>query len=201
VLWIAALALLADAVGFMAYVSRYQPLDAGPESGVDPRQVVRELEATTPAGQHFYQFRIDDAHGSRFWYGFSITNGGRLPVTITSVGAEPRPGETSSLQQTGVRLGPDAGGGRLATLETTPFEPFTLDAQTGRRSILIDARIAGCRPEGGAAYYGAVDLTYKVLGFFTRRTTVTLPYTIEVPADAACRPIRGDDGQDPADGS
>jgi hypothetical protein len=201
VLWIAALALLADAVGFMAYVSRYQPLDAGPESGVDPRQVVRELEATTPAGQHFSQFRIDDAHGSRFWYGFSITNGGRLPVTITSVGAEPRPGETSSLQQTGVRLGPDAGGGRLATLETTPFEPFTLDAQTGRRSILIDARIAGCRPEGGAAYYGAVDLTYKVLGFFTRRTTVTLPYTIEVPADAACRPIRGDDGQDPADGS
>lgn len=201
VLWIAAFALLADAVGFMAYVSRYQPLDAGPESGVDPRQVVRELEATTPGGQHFSQFRIDDAHGSRFWYGFSITNGGRLPVTITSVGAEPQPGETSPLPQTGVRLGPDTGGGRFATLETTPFEPFTLDAQTGRRSIVIDARITGCRPEGEAAYYGAVDVTYKVLGFFTRRTTVTLPYTIEIPADAACRPIRGEGGQDPADGS
>jgi hypothetical protein len=201
VLWIAAFALLADTVGFMAYVSRYQPLDAGPESGVDQRQVVRELQATSPMGQSFSQFRIDDVQGSRFWYGFSITNGGRLPVTITSIGAEPRPGEASPLPQTGVRLGPDTGGGRFESLQTTAFEPFTLDAQTGRRSIVIDARIAGCRPDGVAAYYGAVDVTYKVLGFFSRRTTVTLPYTIEVPADAACRPARGEAGQDSGDDS
>jgi hypothetical protein len=196
VLWIAAFALLADAVGFMAYVSRYQPLDAGPETGVDQRQVVRELKATSPGGQHFTQFQIDDAQGSRFWYGFSIANGGRLPVTITSIGAAPRPGEALPLPQIGVRLGPEEGGGRFATLQTTEFESFTLDAQTGRRFIVIDARIAGCRPGGAAAYYGAVDVTYKVLGFFSRHTTVTLPYTIEVPADAGCRPPRGAAGQD-----
>lgn len=201
VLWIAAIALVADAVGFMAYVSRYQPLGAGPQSGVDSRQVVRELEVRSPEGRAFSQFRIDDVHGSRFWYGFTLTNGGRLPVTITSVGAQPRPGETTPLPQTGVRLGPEAGSGRFEDLQATPFQPFTLEAQTGHRAIVIDARIAGCRREGEATYYGGVDVTYKVLGFFTRRTTVTLPYTIEVPADAACRPLRGGVDQDSVDDS
>jgi hypothetical protein len=185
----------------MAYVSLYQPLDAGPESGVDQRQVVHEFKATSPEGQHFSQFRIDDVQGSRFWYGFSIANGGRLPVTITSIGPEPRSGEGSPLPQIGVRLGPETAGGRFATLQTTAFEPFTLDAQTGRRSIVIDARIADCRPDGVAAHYGGVVVTYKVLGFFSRRTTVTLPYTIEVPADAACRSPRGEAGQDSGDDS
>lgn len=199
VLWIAALALVADAVGFMAYVSRYQPLGAGPASGVDASQVVRELKARSPQGQHFSQFLIDDVHGARFWYGFTLTNDGRLPVTISSVG-EAAPEGTSTLPQTGVRLGPEGGGGRFASLETTPFQSFTLGA-TEDRSIIIDARIDGCRREGKSAYYGSVDVTYKVLGFFTRRTTVALPYTIEVPPDAACRPLKGDAGQDAVGGA
>ncbi len=193
VFWIVALALVADAVGFMAYVSRYQPLEAGSAWGVDARQVVRELKVRSPEGRHFTQFRIDDVHGGRFWYGFTLMNGGRLPVTITSVGAESA-GGAATLAQTGVRLGPEGGGGRFATLEATPFQSFTLEA-TRHRSIVIDARIAGCHRQGEPTYTGSVDVTYKVLGFFTRRTTVTLPYTIEVPPDAACRPLREDAGQ------
>jgi hypothetical protein len=192
VLWIVALGLVADAVGFMAYVSRYQPLQAGSMWGLDARQVVRELEVRSPDGRHFSQFRIDDLHGGRFWYGFTLANGGRLPVTITSIEAESSEGATT-LAQTGVRLGPEGGGGRFENLEATPFQSFTL-ASTGVRSIVIDARIAGCRRQGEPTYNGSVDVAYKVLGFFTRRTTVTLPYTIEVPPDAACRPLREDAG-------
>ena len=190
-LWIVGIALVADTVGFMAYVSRYQPLAAGPASGVDERQVVRELSVTSPAGQHFSQFRIDDVHGDRFWFGFTLENGGRLPVTIASVAAAPA-GGTATLPDASVRLGQEDATGRFATLEATPFQSFTLEA-AGRRAVIIDARIGRCRPDAGATYYGSVVVTYKVLGFFTRRTTVTLPYTIEVPADAACRPTGRDD--------
>jgi hypothetical protein len=198
-LWVVSFALIADVIGFMVYVSRYQPLRDGAPAGVDQRQVAQELRAIPPGGRAFSQYRVDDLRGTHLWFSFTLMNTGRLPVTITSVGPPPPEGGPPPLEQTGVRIGPDDESASAAA-EATSFEPFSLDAGGGTRLIVIDARFARCRGHegGGARYYGAVPVAYEVLGFYGRTTTVTLPYTIEVPMDAACDTNTSKQGDQPS---
>jgi hypothetical protein len=183
-LWVIFVALVADVIGFMVYVSRYQPLAQGGPAGIDERQVAEEVRATSPGGRAFSQYRVDDLHGDRVWFSFTLVNSGRLPVTITAVGRS-GPVGSGPLVQTGVRIGPDD----PTSVEPTAFEPFSLDAGGGARLVVIDSRFARCDRDGtgaGSMYYGTVPVSYEVLGFYGRSTTVTLPYTIEVPRDVAC---------------
>jgi hypothetical protein len=186
-LWVVFIALVADVIGFMVYVSRYQPLAEGGPAGIDERQVAQEVHATSPGGRAFSQYRVDDLHGDHLWFSFTLVNSGRLPVTITSVGRSD-PVDSGALVQTGVRIGPDDPASP-PTAEATTFEPFSLDAGGGARLVVIDSRFAQCDPHAIGArtmYYGTVPVSYEVLGFYGRSTTVTLPFTIEVPPNAAC---------------
>jgi hypothetical protein len=190
-LWLIFVALVADSIGFMVYVSRYQPLSANTlASGIEDRQVVTTIHAVSPGGEEFPQYRVEAAHGKGLWYSFTLANAGRLPVTITSIEAS-RSGPAADwpLRQIDVRIGqPDD---PAAAAEATTFEPFTLDASGGARLVVIDARFGSCprgerEAPGAAGFVGSAEVGYEVLGFYARRTVVTLPYTIEIPADAAC---------------
>jgi hypothetical protein len=196
-LWVIFVALVADVIGFMVYVSRYQPLAQGGPAGIDERQVAQEVRATSPGGRAFSQYRVDDLHGDRVWFSFTLVNSGRLPVTITSVGRSGSVG-SGALVQTGVRIGPD--NPTSSTVEPTTFEPFSLDAGGGARLVVIDSRFGRCDRDGaggGSMYYGTVPVSYEVLGFYGRSTTVTLPYTIEVPRDVACE-AKGSEPRQPS---
>lgn len=193
-LWLVFVALVADAIGFMVYVSRYQPLSANTlASGVDDRQIAATFTAVSPAGQAFSQYRVGALRGKGMWYSFSLANAGRLPVTITSVAPSTAGGAAAraALDSTGVRVGP-AGDPAATVAEATTFEPFSLDASGGARLVVIDARFDACRrtqrgpSEPPATYIGSIAIDYEVLGFYGRRTILPLPYTIEVPDDAGC---------------
>jgi hypothetical protein len=191
-LWLIFLALVADSIGFMVYVSRYQPLSANTlASGIEDRQVATTIHAVSPGGEEFPQYRVGAAHGKGLWYSFTLANSGRLPVTITSIEtSSPGPATDPPLRQIDARIGqPDDPGATAA--EATTFEPFTLDANGGARLVVIDARFGACRrgereAPGAAGFVGSAEVGYEVLGFYARRTIVTLPYTVEVPPDAGC---------------
>jgi hypothetical protein len=186
VLWIVAVALLADVAGFLVFVSRYQPLETGGPAPVDREQIARLIRATPPGGTAFSQYRVEPLHGSRFWYTFTLSNGGSLPVTVTGVTSAPSDG--GPLTQTGVRIGDPGASGRDPAAVLSAFQSFTLGARGGRRMVAIDARIA-CTPGPPApsvAYGGTITVAFEVLGFYERRATITLPYTLQVPPGPPC---------------
>jgi hypothetical protein len=186
VLWVIAVALLADVVGFLVFVSRYQPLATGAPASVDRAQVARILRATPPGGTAFSQYRVEPQHGPRFWYAFTLSNGGSLPVTVTGITSPASDGDP--LAPTGVRIGDADVSGRDAVAALSAFQSFTLDGRGGRRMIAIDARIA-CTPGSRTppiTYRGAITVAFEVLGFYERRATITLPYTLQVPPGPPC---------------
>jgi hypothetical protein len=185
-LWLVVVAVVVYIAAFAAFVSRYQPLTADTlGASIDRDQVVGSVDATSPGGSSFTQYRVAAVHGRRFSYAFTLVNDGRLPVTITSVGTQR--GDLAPLSQTGVRIGETSGANRFLASRATTFEPFTLSARGGSRLVVIDARMSDCQPgAGGSSAYGTVDVTYKVVGLVTKHATLALPYTIQVPDDAAC---------------
>jgi hypothetical protein len=200
-LWIVMIALVVYLAAFAAFVSRYQPLTADTlGAAIDRRQVIRSVDATTPGGSAFTQYRVGAVQGRRFYYGFTLSNNGRLPVTISDIGTDPRPGDILPLAQTGVRVGPSTASGRVSVEETAAFgspghEPFTLGAGGDSRFVVIDTRISNCQRDGATYTYGTVDITYRVVGLVRKHATLALPYTIQIPGDAACTEPAGGAGQ------
>lgn len=187
-LWIVAVALLADAVGFAVFAWRYQPLTGNRAAfGVDERAVSTAFTAIAPDGTRFMQFHLASGKRGTFSYAFTLSNTGLLPVTVTSITSRLAGVEaTGPLQQLRVRTGED--GTPLDDWDVAaPVEAFSLDGNGGSRFVIVDARFTGCdRTHGPAAAFGSVDVGYRVLGLINRRTTVELPYTIVIPRDAAC---------------
>jgi len=181
--------LLATVAAGFAYIARYQPLRAdGWGSGVDDTNVVESFDASAPDGSDFRQYRLDVIErDDRVWFAFTLHNTGPLPTKILSVGSEPAPGSLSPLQQRAVLLGPPDAGAHPSPRHAERFAPFTLTGRTGIRYVIVDAQIGNCRrTPDPAVTTGSIDVTYELYGMFEKSATLTLPYTLEVPVNAAC---------------
>jgi hypothetical protein len=167
-------------------VERSQPLSTdGLSSSVALARVVDSFDAVAPGGESFHQYKVGGTLGDPFWYGFTLTNQGLLPLRVLSIGRPPMPGDVFPLPQTGVRMGPETGPDQFLAKSATTFHPFTL-GHDEYRFIVVDARLDHCRRTGGIFYYGTVDVRYQVVGVIHQERTITLPYTMQVSA-RACR--------------
>lgn len=123
--------------------------------------------------------------GDRVAYWFTLTNTGRLPVTVTGVGDDGCADCVDPLEYRATRiLGLRAFGGSGA--DSRPFSPFTL-GRGEATTILVQTVVGHCDSwaNDSSATYVSVRVGYSVLGI-DRHAWVDLPMSIEIWRGTTC---------------
>ena len=179
--------LLALAITATVWLDRYQPLTLrGLGTFVDPAHSQRVGDFSPPVGESFDQYDVTYADGQPFRFGFTITNHGRLPVTIEEVRLPPCGGCVHPLEYVGTQVGPAAGPRMFLANAATPFVPFRLGPDE-YRFVVITSRFDHCaaNPRSTYATFTNVQVRYGS-GWIDHTATMPLPYALTVARDSAC---------------
>lgn len=175
-------ALLASSAAGIIYLAHYQPLLVA-TGGYSVRGLGADLgQFTSPPGDSFAAYRADYVDGRTITVAFPIDNLGSLPVTVTSVSAQPA--RDPPYKIVSVQMAPDTSPLDMpGAADYVPFRPFRL-APPDLRQVLIVARLAhGCPPTPDSEYIYSVFSSIRVgfRAFFIQRSaSLYLPYSIEI---------------------
>ena len=167
-----AFVVLLVVTGAIAY-TRFQPLTAANSSGCGPGTF----------GPHVV--RPTYREGGTCSVGFSLLNGGQIPIRVTSIRGT---GPGFLLTTTAVKLALPSAGGQTAPKDPAlePFAPFTLGRGSQRWIALIN-RFGGCDryAPGTSTTWVRTEVTFEVLGI-PRHQWVRLPMQVEVTSPTEC---------------
>jgi hypothetical protein len=157
------------AAGGVAWAANVEPIrvDSSAIAIRPPTIVERSVDATSPRGVSFTQYTLGIATGDEFGFMFYLHNAAPYPVTVTKAG-QADPQNWAAPQ---VRLG------RSGTEMPTETVPYTIPAHE-YAAIQVMYRFEDCLPEDTTLTVGTLPLRFKVFGFVSRSTTVTMPMTI-----------------------
>ncbi len=172
--WIAGITAvtLAAGIALAAWVANVEPLgfDGGLTSVRPLGLVTAHLDALSPSGDHFGQYRVSLPPGERFRFAVTLINRSPFPVTVTAAGSGAVP------------WGPRIVGARMRDrMEGGPAQPlpYTIPPH-GRADLLAEVAFDGCLPARVGTAITSVPVSFRMFGLVERRTEVTLPMTIEV---------------------
>jgi hypothetical protein len=179
--------LLSLAIAATVWLNSYQPMRTG-NGGlyVDPAHSVKVGDFSPPTGDTFAQYDVTYADQATFRFGFTISNSGRIPITIESV----RPPWCAScvfpMEYVGTEVGPVVGPTKYLPRDATPFAPFSLGPAEDR-FVVITARFDHCQDLGpnSIAGFNHVVVRYRT-GWTEQTTDLPLPYTLDVARESAC---------------
>ena len=179
--------LLSLAIAATVWLSRYEPLTlrgSGYYVGSAHSEHLGSFDP--PIGESFDQYEVTYADGEPFRFGFTITNHGRLPVTIEGVRLPWCGVCVDPLEYVGTEVGPAAGSRMFLANAATPFAPFRLDPDE-YRFVVITSRFDHCAANGrnATATFTNVQVRYRG-GWIDHTTTMPLPYALTVTRDSAC---------------
>jgi hypothetical protein len=165
---IAALALLLLLGLGVLWVLHIEPLATGPERyGIRGRSLgvtTRDVDALGTTGR---VQTLPMRPGMAFRYGFSITNTGRVPITIVTAGSPGQQDVSTTLVAANLSLERAPGLKQFGS-----FAPFTLGpGQTA--GLMMQVRVAthACSGNGSATTWFEEPVTYRVFGI-TRHAEV-----------------------------
>jgi hypothetical protein len=166
------LTAVALAVGAVAWLLTYSPLEPGSVGG-SPRGTAAWTQADTGVGDLVYY--VSAGKPAVFEVGFDVTNGGRLPITLQGLGS-PSAFTLGGMAAYPTFEEPDrAVGGTIV-----PFEPVRIDPGDSRY-LILRLTIAGrevCTQPGGSAVPSDPALRYRTLGMVPGEAVVGLPFTV-----------------------
>ena len=169
--WLAAivvvLTLIALGVGTV-WVLNIEPLATGPERyGIRGRSLDVTTHGVDALGTSGSIETVQIRPHLTFRYGFSITNTGRVPITIVGAGSSGQQGISTKLVEANLSLDRAPGPKQFG-----PFAPFRLGPGASA-GLMMQVRVSGhaCYGPGSSATWYQEPVTYRVLGV-TRHATV-----------------------------
>ena len=159
-------------LGVVAWLLTYSPLEPGSLSGA-PSGSAAWSEADTGVGDVVYY--VSAGKPGVFEIGFSVENGGRLPITLQGLGS-PTVFTLASMARHPLFEEPTREVGR----PLVPFEPVTIDPGDSRY-LILQLRIEGdviCTQSGGSFVPSDPGLRFRTLGVVPGEQTVGLPFTV-----------------------
>jgi len=152
-----------------AWLANIEPVATGPVTfSITGRGLHVERRDVDALGVKGIVQSLPMIRGMRFRYRFSITNTGRLPITIVAVGF-PQPQDISTHV---VRAEPALLNGSEPASGSGPFAPFRLSpGGVAALTMQVDVARDACSMQGSFASWYQEPVTYRVLGI-TRHTTV-----------------------------
>jgi hypothetical protein len=165
---IAAIVLLLLLVVGVVWVLNIEPLATGPERyGIRGRSravTTRDVDALGTTGRvQTLQMRP----GMTFRYGFSITNTGRVPITIVNAGSTGQQDVSTTLVEANLSLERAPG-----LKQFGPFAPFGLGpGETAGLMMQVRVSPHACSGKGSSTTWYEEPVTYRVFGI-TRHAEV-----------------------------
>jgi hypothetical protein len=159
-------------VGAVAWLLTYSPLRPGSLSGA-PQGSAAWSEADTGVGDVVYY--VSAGKPATFEIGFSIENGGRLPITLQGLGS-PTSFTLAFMGRYPLFEEPTREVGR----PLVPFEPVTIDPGD-THYLVLQLRIEDellCTGGGGSFVPSDPALRFRTLGLVPGEQTVGLPFTV-----------------------